>query len=82
MVGDIWAIGGGKVINRVYRLFLRTFLEKEKKMGQYISMKIADIISFIIVKVEYVLSDSDLLKEFMNQDLKVSFCLWFAILHC
>lgn len=63
------------MINRVYRLFLRTFLEKEKKMGQYISMKIADIISFIIVKVEYVLSDSDLLKEFMNQDLKVSFCL-------
>lgn len=62
------------MINRVYRLFLRTFLEKEKKMGQYISMKIADI-SFIIVKVEYVLSDSDLLKEFMNQDLKVSFCL-------
>lgn len=63
------------MINRVYRLFLRTFLEKEKKIGQYISMKIADIISFIIVKVEYVLSDSDLLKEFMNQDLKVSFCL-------
>lgn len=63
------------MINRVYRLFLRTFLEKEKKMGQYISMKIADIISFIIVKVEYVLSDSDLLKEFMNQDLKETFCL-------
>lgn len=37
---------------------------------------------FIIVKVEYVLSDSDLLKEFMNQDLKVSFCLLFALLHC
>lgn len=44
-------------------------------MGQYISRKIADAISFVIAEIEQVLSDSDLLKEFVNQDQKVSFCL-------
>lgn len=35
-----------------YRLLLRKSLEKDKEAGQYISMKIADAISFVIAKIE------------------------------
>lgn len=46
---------GGKVINnRGHRLLLRTSLEKDKKGGQYISMKIADAFSFVKAGNEYV----------------------------
>lgn len=66
----------GKIMNnRKYRLLLRTSLQKDKKVGQCINMKIADAISFVIAGNEHVLSDSDLLKEFMRQDQKVSLCL-------
>lgn len=35
-----------------YRVRLRKSLEKDKEAGQYISMKIADAISFVIAKIE------------------------------
>lgn len=44
---------GGKVIdNSGYKLFLRMSLEKDKKVGQYINMEIADAISFVVAKIE------------------------------